>query len=186
MGCIVVGIFAVIFLFYTSSFLMKRRKTELGLYNVLGLGKGHIAKVMAWETLIVWGESVVLGLISGMIFGKLAQVCLLRMMGGGVNYNFSISAKTMVITAALFAGIFGVIYIKNVIEIYRMKTIELLYSAKQGEKKPRANYVLAIAGVIMLGAGYYIALAVKNPLEAITFFFFAVILVIAGTYSCMI
>ena len=186
MGCIVVGIFAVIFLFYTSSFLMKRRKTELGLYNVLGLGKGHIAKVLAWETLIVWGESVVLGLISGMIFGKLAQVCLLRMMGGGVNYNFSISAKTMVITAALFAGIFGVIYIKNVIEIYRMKTIELLYSAKQGEKKPSANYVLAIAGVIMLGAGYYIALAVKNPLEAITFFFFAVILVIAGTYSCMI
>ena len=86
----------------------------------------------------------------------------------------------------MFAGIFGVIYIKNVIEIYRMKTIELLYSAKQGEKKPRANYVLAIAGVIMLGAGYYIALAVKNPLEAITFFFFAVILVIAGTYSCMI
>ena len=186
MGCIVVGIFAVIFLFYTSSFLMKRRKTELGLYNVLGLGKGHTAKVLAWETLIVWGESVVLGLISGMIFGKLAQVCLLRMMGGGVNYNFSISAKTMVITAALFAGIFGVIYIKNVIEIYRMKTIELLYSAKQGEKKPRANYVLAIAGVIMLGTGYYIALAVKNPLEAITFFFFAVILVIAGTYSCMI
>ena len=186
MGCIVVGIFAVIFLFYTSSFLMKRRKTELGPYNVLGLGKGHIAKVLAWETLIVWGESVVLGLISGMIFGKLAQVCLLRMMGGGVNYNFSISAKTMVITAALFAGIFGVIYIKNVIEIYRMKTIELLYSAKQGEKKPSANYVLAIAGVIMLGAGYYIALAVKNPLEAITFFFFAGILVIAGTHSCMI
>lgn len=186
MGCIVVGIFAVIFLFYTSSFLMKRRKTELGLYNVLGLGKGHIAKVLAWETLVVWGESTVLGLISGMIFGKLAQVCLLRMMGGGVNYNFNLSAMAMAVTAALFAGIFGFIYIKNVIEIYRMKTIELLYSAKQGEKKPRANYVLAIAGVIMLGAGYYIALAVKNPLEAITFFFFAVILVIAGTYSCMI
>lgn len=186
MGCIVVGIFAVIFLFYTSSFLMKRRKTELGLYNVLGLGKGHIAKVLAWETLVVWGESTVLGLISGMIFGKLAQVCLLRMMGGGVNYNFNLSAMAMAVTAALFAGIFGFIYIKNVIEIYRMKTIDLLYSAKQGEKKPRANYVLAIAGVIMLGTGYYIALAVKNPLEAITFFFFAVILVIAGTYSCMI
>ena len=186
MGCIVVGIFAVIFLFYTSSFLMKRRKTELGLYNVLGLGKGHIAKILAWETLVVWGESTVLGLISGMIFGKLAQVCLLRMMGGGVNYNFNLSAMAMAVTAALFAGIFGFIYIKNVIEIYRMKTIELLYSAKQGEKKPRANYVLAIAGVIMLGAGYYIALAVKNPLEAITFFFCAVILVIAGTYSCMI
>ena len=186
MGCIVVGIFAVIFLFYTSSFLMKRRKTELGLYNVLGLGKGHIAKVLAWETLVVWGESTVLGLISGMIFGKLAQVCLLRMMGGGVNYNFNLSAMAMAVMAALFAGIFGFIYIKNVIEIYRMKTIDLLYSAKQGEKKPRANYVLAIAGVIMLGAGYYIALAVKNPLEAITFFFFAVILVIAGTYSCMI
>ena len=186
MGCIVVGIFAVIFLFYTSSFLMKRRKTELGLYNVLGLGKGHIAKVLAWETLVVWGESTVLGLISGMIFGKLAQVCLLRMMGGGVNYNFNLSAMVMAVTAALFAGIFGFIYIKNVIEIYRMKTIDLLYSAKQGEKKPRANYVLAIAGVIMLGTGYYIALAVKNPLEAITFFFFAVILVIAGTYSCMI
>ena len=186
LGSIVVSIFAIIFLFYTSSFLMKRRKTELGLYNVLGLGKGHIIKILAWETLMVWGSSLVMGLVSGLVFGKLAQVGLLRMMGGGVNYNFNFSAGSILATAALFAGIFGIIYIKNVFEIYRMKTIDLLYSAKQGEKQPRANYVLAIAGVVMLAAGYYIALAVKNPLEAITFFFFAVILVIAGTYSCMI
>ncbi len=127
-----------------------------------------------------------LGLVSGLVFGKLAQVGLLRMMGGSVNYNFNLSVRAIIATVALFAGIFGIIYIKNVIEIYRMKTIDLLYSAKQGEKQPRANYVLAIAGVVMLAAGYYIALAVKNPFEAITFFFFAVILVIAGTYSCMI
>ncbi len=186
LGSVVVSVFAIIFLFYTSSFLMKRRKTELGLYNVLGLGKGHIIKILAWETLMVWGSSLVLGLVSGLVFGKLAQVGLLRMMGGSVNYNFNLSVRAIIATVALFAGIFGIIYIKNVIEIYRMKTIDLLYSAKQGEKQPRANYVLAIAGVVMLAAGYYIALAVKNPFEAITFFFFAVILVIAGTYSCMI
>lgn len=186
LGIVVIGIFAVIFLFYTSSFLMKRRKTELGLYNVLGLGKRHIAGVLAWETLIVWADSTVLGLVSGLVFGKLAQVALLRMMGGGITYDFTFSLKAIILTAALFAGIFGVIYIKSVIEIYRVNTIDLLYSSKQGEKKPRANYVLAIAGVAMLGAGYYIALAVKNPLEAITFFFIAVILVIAGTYMCMI
>ena len=186
LGSIVIGLFAVIFLFYTSSFLMKRRKTELGLYNVLGLGKRHIAGVLAWETIIVWAESTVLGLVSGLVFGKLAQVALLRMMGGGINYDFSISLKAIILTAALFAGIFGVIYVKSVIEIYRVNTIDLLYSSKKGEKKPRANYVLAVAGVASLAAGYYIALAVKNPLEAITFFFFAVILVIAGTYMCMI
>lgn len=186
LGSVVIGLFAVIFLFYTSSFLMKRRKTELGLYNVLGLGKRHIAGVLAWETLIVWAESTVLGLVSGIVFGKLAQVALLRMMGGGINYDFSFSLKATILTAALFAGIFGVIYVKSVIEIYRVNTIDLLYSSKRGEKKPRANYVLAIAGAAILAAGYYIALAVKNPLEAITFFFFAVILVIAGTYMCMI
>ena len=50
-GVIVVAIFSVIFLYYTNSFLIKRRKKELGLYNILGMEKRHIAKVMLWETL---------------------------------------------------------------------------------------------------------------------------------------
>ena len=53
-GCFVVGLFILIFLLYTNSFLMKRRLKELGLYNVLGMGKGNIAAVLVYETIYVW------------------------------------------------------------------------------------------------------------------------------------
>ncbi len=186
LGIRVVGLFAVIFLFYTNSFLMKRRQTELGLYNVLGMGKMHVVQVLAWETVIVWTESMVLGLISGIIFSKLAQVGLIRLLGGGINYSFSINGKVAALTAVLFAGVFVLIYIKSIFDVFRMNTIDLLYGASKGEKEPKANFLLALIGILCLGGGYYIAMKVPDPISAIMLFFVAVILVIIGTYSCMI
>lgn len=70
-GTVVVGIFAVLFLFYTNSFLVKRRKKEFGLYYILGMEKRHISRVMLWETLYTAMLSLLLGIACGILFSKL-------------------------------------------------------------------------------------------------------------------
>ena len=69
-GTGVVAIFSVIFLFYTNSFLMKRRKKELGLYNMLGMEKRHIAKVLFWETVYLAMIALVAGMAAGVLLYK--------------------------------------------------------------------------------------------------------------------
>ena len=186
LGSIVIGLFSVIFLFYTNSFLMKRRKTELGLYHVLGMGKTHIASVLLWETLFTALLSIGAGAIGGMVFSKAAQVLLLRMMGRSIDYVFTLQPSALVYSVILFAAIFALIYVKSVIEISRQSTVDLLYSKAQGEREPRANFVLAFIGILSLGAGYVLAMTVQNPTDAILVFFIAVIAVTIGTYCTFI
>lgn len=186
LGQIVVGAFAIIFLFYTSSFLMKRRKTELGLYSVLGMEKKHVTMVLAWESVIVWVRSVLTGLISGVLFGKLSETLLLRLIGEDINYDFNIDIKAVVITVIFFAAVFAAIFLTNTASLVRANTIELLYSSSKGEKEPRANYILGIGGFVMLVSGYYIAQRVESAIDAVVFFFVAVMLVIGGTFCVMI
>ncbi len=186
LGAIVIGLFSVILLFYTNSFLMKRRKTELGLYNVLGMGKTHIAKVLLWENLFTALISIGVGIAGGMVFSKAAQVLLLRMIGKSIDYAFVIQPMALVWTGVLFTGIFAVIYMKSAVEVGRQSTVDLLYSKSQGETEPRANFVLALLGLLFLGAGYVLAMTVKHPADAIMTFFVAVIAVIIGTYCTFI
>ena len=86
-GVIVVGVFVSIFLFYTNSFIMKRRKKELGIYNILGMGKIHIAKIMAWETFFSFLIAVGGGLILGIVFQKLLTMFLLHFRMGMPSYR---------------------------------------------------------------------------------------------------
>lgn len=186
LGIIVIGLFSLIFLFYTNSFLMKRRKTELGLYNVLGMGKRHIAKVLLWETLDIAFFSLVLGLSSGMLLSKIGQLGLLRLLNMEVNYTFRLSPIAVMYTVILFSAIFFLIYLNSLRQIVKSSARELLSSNAAGEKEPRANILLAIAGVVILGGGYVLAMMINNPYEAIGMFFIAVLLVILGTYLCFI
>src|SRR5690554_3168180 len=70
MGAIVIGLFSLIFIFYTNSFLMKRRKKELGLYNILGLEKKHIRKVLLLENVMIGAISIALGIFVGNVLGQ--------------------------------------------------------------------------------------------------------------------
>ena len=182
-GTCVVGIFAVIFLFYTNSFLMKQRKKEIGLYNVLGLGKSHIAKMLICETLIVVAISLILGLGGGILLNKLIFLFLLKMLHFDVALKFSIEIKAISGTLFLFSGIFAANLLFNLIQIKLANPIELLHGGKQGEKEPKTKVIMTIIGVAALGGGYYIAQTTESPLTAMGLFFVAVILVIIGTYA---
>ena len=182
----VIVVFAVIFLFYTNSFLIKRRKKEIGVYNILGMGKRHIARMMAVETILTAGISILDGLVFGIIFGKLMYLLLLKILHNSVDMQFSVNGTAIVQTVILFAGIFLLTYLYNILQIQLVNPVELLHGGNQGEKEPKSRWLLVIVGVAALGNGYRIALTTEAPLEALLKFFIAVICVIIGTYALFI
>lgn len=182
----VIVVFAVIFLFYTNSFLIKRRKKEIGVYNILGMGKRHIARMMAVETILTAGISILGGLVFGIIFGKLMYLLLLKILHNSVDMQFSVNGTAIVQTVILFAGIFLLTYLYNILQIQLVNPVELLHGGNQGEKEPKSRWLLVIIGVAALGNGYRIALTTEAPLEALLKFFIAVICVIIGTYALFI
>ncbi len=181
-GTVVIGIFAVIILFYTNSFLIKRRKKELGLYNILGMEKRHIAKAMFFETIYVTVISLIGGLLVGILFSKLVFMLLYRLLDFTVPLGFSISWQAVIMTLVLFCAIFILILLFNLFQIKLSKPIELLYGGNSGEREPKTKWPLVVIGILTLGGGYFLALYIKSPTVAIGMFFIAVILVIIGTY----
>ncbi|MGM9591764.1 MAG: FtsX-like permease family protein [Oscillospiraceae bacterium] len=186
LGTLVMGVFSLLFLFYTNSFLVRRRYKEFGLYNVLGMNKGNISRVLAWEALINALISLVGGLFLGIALSKLAELGLVNIMGGDVDLDLRISVKALEFTVMFFCGIFLLIYINSLIKIRRSSASELVKSENFGEKPPRANWLFGLAGIVILAAAYYIAVSIKTPLTALSLFFIAVIMVIVATYLIFI
>lgn len=186
MGKFVIAVFSLLFLFYTNSFLVRRRYKEFGLYNVLGMNKLNISRILLWETLINALISIGGGVLLGIVFSKLAELGLLNMIGSDVDFTLGVSAVAIIFTVGLFGAIYLLIYLNAVIRINLSSATELVKSENAGEKPPKANWLLGIAGVVILGAAYYIAVSIKSPLTAITLFFFAVIMVIIATYLVFI
>lgn len=182
LGIGVIGIFAVIFLFYTNSFIIKRRKKELGIYNILGMEKRHIAKILSKEAFFTAIIAIGGGLVTGVLFHKLACMLLYRMIGFNGGITFSFSKKGVMITAILFAIVYLLTYIYDLFQVQLANPIELLQSGNKGERELKTKAIMAVLGVLCLGAGYFIAITTKNPIKALTLFFVAVILVIIGTY----
>ena len=185
-GSWIVALFALLFLFYTNSFLMRRRKKEFGLYNILGMGKGNLGRMLLWETVILFVISMAFGLLGGIAFSKLAELVLIRILNGNVSYDFTVNMEAISDTFMIFVPIFGLIFLKCLVELRHMSAITLLRSENVGEKPPRANYLLGIGGILILAGAYYIAVTIESPLMALSLFFVAVAMVIVATYLIFI
>lgn len=183
LGHIVIMIFTIIFSFYTNSFLLKQRKKELGLYNILGLGKRELYQLLIWESFFSFILVITSGLITGLVLSKFSFLVLHRMIGVGTDFVFEISPMSIGLVVILFAVIFTLLFLINCLQIKRTNPITLLHGSKAGEKEPKARWLLAFIGLICLGGAYFIAVTIEAPLDALTQFFFAVVLVIIGTYS---
>lgn len=185
-GVYVIGFFAVIFLFYTNSFLVRRRKKEFGLYNILGMGKRNIARVMLWETLFIGAFSIAVGMALGVLFSKLAELVMVNIMSMDVTFGVTIDYKAIYYTVVLFAVIFFLILLNSLRQVHLSNPIALLHSENAGEKPPKANWFFAVLGVLILGCAYYLAVTIKDPVTTLAAFFFAVIMVIIATYLIFI
>ena len=182
LGCIVVAIFSAVLLLYANSFVMKRRQRELGLYHILGLEKRHIAHVMLWETLLCAAVVILGGILVGVGLSKLILLVLLKLSRIPVQFGFEVSVQGMWHTLCLFAVLFLLTLLWNLIRLGRSRPIQLLHSDQVGEREPRTRKLLVVVGLLALAGGYGIALKVQDPLEAFTLFFVAVLLVMLGTY----
>lgn len=186
LGKLVIAVFAAIFLLYTNSFLIRRRYREFGLYNVLGMDKNALSRVVFWENLIVALVGLAVGLALGTLLYKLAELGLVNMVHGQVDDSIVVEPESLKFTLVIFAVIFALIMIRSLIQVRHTRPLELLRSESAGEKPPRANYLLGFLGLALLGGAYYMAVTISNALSAFTWFFVAVLMVIAGTYLVMI
>ncbi len=182
LGMAVFWVFALIFLFYTNSFLIRRRKQEFGLYNVLGMGKWNVARILIWESILMAAISFLGGLGFGILFSKAAELWIARVLGNNGGVSFSVEWKAVLQTIMVFAVIFGLILLNSLRQIQKSDPIELLRSASVGEKPPKGNILLALLGAGMLGTAYYMAVTIEDPVTAVNAFFLAVLLVILATY----
>lgn len=185
-GCAVIAIFSLLFLFYTSAFLVKQRYREFGLYNILGMDKRNIGRLMLWETIYTAGISIFLGLASGIAFSKAAELILLNILASEITFSFHVGFISVVVTALIYVGIYALIFVNTLIKVSKTRPLELMQSSRVGEKRLKSNPILALLGAVLVGYAYYMALSIKNPTEAFFYFFVAVVMVIVGTYLLFI
>lgn len=182
LGIYVITVFAVIFLFYTNSFLIKRRKREFGLFNILGMEKKHLSIVIVLESMIVFLVSMVLGIGIGILLDKAFYLLIAKMLNASIALGFYISYQSIGNSIILFLIIFVLMYLFSLIQINLSNPIELLHGDQHGEKEPKTKWLLALIGLICLGTGYYMSVSIQDPVTAFAFFMVAVILVVIGTY----
>lgn len=185
-GIIVIVIFSIIFLNYSNSFLLRRRQKEFGIYNILGMSKKNITHIYLWENIIIYLISTVSGITMGIAFSKLAELLLARLIKDNISYDFTINKDLILVCAAVSAFVFLLLFVRGIIALWKLNTLSLMKSENFGEKPPKANYLIAVIGVLMLCVAYYIALTTEKPLDALVMFFVAVILVVIGTYMIFI
>lgn len=186
LGSWVIATFSCIFLFYTNSFLIKRRKKEFGLYNILGMDKHNLGIILFWETLIIAAISLVVGLAAGIAFSKLAELVFLNLLKCDATFDLTVSSQGIGLCAIIFTVINILLFFNSLRQVRFSSAISLVKSEQTGEKPPKGNWIFGILGVLLLGGAYYISLSIKEPLQALTLFFVAVIMVIIGTYLVMI
>ena len=186
LGRYTILLFSLIFLYYTYSFLLRRRSHEFGLYNVLGMGKRNLVRIIAWENIITFAISLACGLFLGIILSKLAELGLVNLLGGTIDFVFRIHTTSIWQTLLFYAAIFGLLMLSAVIRTARANAVSLIKSENAGEKPPKGNWLFAILGVLILGGAYYIAITVSNPVSAILWFFGAVLMVILATFLLLI
>lgn len=181
-GTRVVVIFSFIFIFYTNSFIMKRRKKDIGIYNILGMEKRHIAMELFVETVTIAVTVIACGLITGIVFDKFLMMFLCKILEFETSIKFTISIQAICNSLIVYIILYFLTMVYNVLQVKLSNPIELLRGGNVGEKEPKTKILMAITGFVCLGIGYYIAITTENPITAVTLFFVAVVLVIIGTY----
>ena len=177
----IMGIFSLIFLYYSDGFLLNKRLKEISLYAILGLDKKHLSKILALESLIISALGYLIGIISASVIYKLLETIFLKLMLMEGNFYLSFARDAYIISFLVFAGISLLILLTRIIKIKR-KSILDLFKEEKTFKRPRGMALSAFVSLILLGSGYYLAQTINNPLRALTYFFLAVVLVMIGTF----
>lgn len=181
-GMIVVMLAVAIMVFYANSFVMKQRSKEFGVYSILGLEKKHLLLMTFLENLVFAASSILTGLLLGLALDKLFYALLLKVMQMPVVLASTFQLKSLVTVVIYLFGIFALVSLFNIGKLGLTDSLKLVQGKKRGDKKSGLLWLQTLLALILLGAGYTIAQLVTNPMQAISSFFGATLLVILGTY----
>lgn len=156
---------------YANNFIMKRRKKEFGLYQVLGMGRGRVATIMALETVIVSVVAFVAGIVLGVGLSQLMTFFTASLFKTQIaNFHFFFSVHAFNLTLACMLVMFVLTLLLNLRAVRRTKLIELMGAERRNESIKTRNPWIAIAifavGVVFVGAAYYRLLRDGFPLTA--------------------
>jgi putative ABC transport system permease protein len=144
--------------------------------------KKHIARIMTIENIYSYLINMISGIFFGILFSRLMLLLIIKILRAGTGFVFNISLQGIYITLIFFTIISVLILLNNIRQIHLSKPIELLKGGNVGEKEPKSKWIIAAAGILTMGTGYFMAITVSNAVSALNYFFIAVILVIIGTY----
>ncbi|MBQ9210546.1 MAG: ABC transporter permease [Clostridia bacterium] len=164
-----IGLFSIPFLFYTNSTLIKHRRKELGLYNILGMNKKNLFSVLLWETIITFSIVAVGGVVCGIALSKAAELGLVNIMGQEIDYRLYVDWKAVLLTMSLYAAIYLLLLINCLRQIKKNNPVELLHSEAEGERPPKARWLLAVLGIVTLSVGYYLANTIYSNMFKMAF-----------------
>lgn len=181
---------------YANNFIMKRRKKEFGLYQVLGMGRGRVATIMALETVIVSVVAFVAGIVLGVGLSQLMTFFTASLFKTQIaNFHFFFSVHAFNLTLACMLVMFVLTLLLNLRAVRRTKLIELMGAERRNESIKTRNPWIAIAifavGVVLVGVAYYRLLRDGFPLtatdsklqEAMNQFGITTAMVTAGTFA---
>lgn len=175
-------VFMLLILFYINSFVMKRRKRELGLYCILGMEKRHLCLVLFWEVFFAAAISIVGGIVFGVLFSQLMFLVLLKILKIPAMLLFTVPHSAVSKTGITFLLGYLATMLYDWLVLAGTKPIDLLKSRQEGEREPKSKWLTALVGAVALAAGYGMACTVKTVSEGIFAFFPAALFVIIGTY----
>lgn len=181
---IVLIIFVFFFIWYATNVFLSQRKKDIGIFIFMGLDNTKIGKMYVIEVTMIGVLSLLIGLGSGIVFSKLFTMILLRLSDISIDVSFTFSIVPVLLTVALFMGIFIIMIIKGYINILRSSVLQMLSAAKQNELKEEKgmfSLLKTIIGLGLISGGYYCALLVGD-MSSFAYIFYAVILVIVGIY----
>ena len=181
-GVVIMLLVSTLTMIYANGFVMKNRSKEFGLYSILGLGRSQIQLLQVVEMVLFAVINLIVGLVLGVLFNRLAFALLLKAMRFTVPISYEFQFASVIMIGILFSGIFTFLMILNAIKIRVSRPLELLREKKSGEKTGRFLSIRALIGVVILGYAYYISQSIESPIKALGWFFIAVLLVVIATY----
>ena len=181
-GVVIMLLVSTLTMIYANGFVMKNRSKEFGLYSILGLGRSQIQLLQVVEMTLFAVINLIVGLVLGVLFNRLAFALLLKAMRFTVPISYEFQFASVIMIGILFSGIFVFLMILNAIKIRVSRPLELLREKKSGEKTGRFLSIRALIGVAILGYAYYISQSIESPIKALGWFFIAVLLVVIATY----
>lgn len=178
--------FMFFFIWYSTNVFLTKRKKEIGIYVFMGLSNQKIGRLYAIETALTGVSALIFGIFSGVLTAGLFQMILFALSDIAVEISFQFRIKPVFITSGVYLAVYFIFVLKGYINIVRSSVLSMLLGTKQNEyvkQNVAILFVKAMAGTVVLGTGFYLAVRESgNGVNIMGNLFLAVVFVVIGVY----